>query len=111
MLAMYTTGTVLVVILRAPPLRNMLTAEKQRELQDSWGTCIENLEHYHRSGIAVAAKCIATLRKIYDEGELERQQHSGIVQPLPFSLDTSLFLLFVRNNLNSHSSSSIRFWH
>ncbi|KAH9210631.1 hypothetical protein DL95DRAFT_526187 [Leptodontidium sp. 2 PMI_412] len=76
-LSMYTTGTVLVVILRAPPLRNMLTAEKQRELQDSWGTCIENLEHYHRSGIAVAAKCIATLRKIYDEGELERQQHSG----------------------------------
>ncbi|CZR67077.1 uncharacterized protein PAC_16976 [Phialocephala subalpina] len=76
-LLMYTAGTVLVVILRAPSLRNTLTAEKQQELLSSWGTCIANLEHYHRTGVAAAAKCIATLRKIYDDGEVERQQRSG----------------------------------
>lgn len=82
MVVMYTAGTILVVILRAPPLRNTLTVKKQRELLSSWSTCIENLEHYHRTGIAVAAKCIATLRKMYDDGELERQQRSGMLQLL-----------------------------
>ncbi|KAG4440378.1 hypothetical protein IFR05_004118 [Cadophora sp. M221] len=105
-LSMYTTGTVLVVILRAPPLRNMLTAEKQRELQGSWGTCMENLEHYHRSGIAVAAKCIATLRKIYDEGELERQQHSGNERNNPRHAEASAKVATGTNNVSGQTNAN-----
>ncbi|KAH7403013.1 fungal-specific transcription factor domain-containing protein [Cadophora sp. MPI-SDFR-AT-0126] len=75
-LLMYTAGTVLVVVLRAAPLRQMLSSEIQRQIHSSWSTCIQSLEHYQRSGIAVAVKCIATLHKIYEDGNFERQQSS-----------------------------------
>jgi len=74
----YTAGTVLVLIMRASALQQMLTDEIHREMQITWRTCLEVLEHYHRNGIEIAAKCMAMLRKIYEDGELERQQQLGM---------------------------------
>ncbi|PVH73269.1 hypothetical protein DL98DRAFT_469453 [Cadophora sp. DSE1049] len=112
-LLMYTAGTVLVVILRAPTLRNMLTTEKQREIQSSWGICLKNLEHYHRIGIVVAAKCIATLRKIYEDGELERRQRSGDKLNTPQHADTNIETgpkRFQDHLESSHSMGESQLW-
>ena len=83
----YTAGTVLVVILRAPSLRNILPADQLDSIERSWALCMLVLEEFQRIGVPVAQKCIETLRKVHEDGEINRQTRSG--KPVIFSIKYS----------------------